>query len=350
MRLVIGLFKVNTQATQYLSAASRVENVRIAVEKTRFFTENLGTTFWKDLSAIRAIFLAPEYCFARSLPNLQGDHTFGTKRQMDEDYVRDKLRPVFGQLSNNFKNGLIVPGSVAWRKSIRPADKGQHQSIQAREAYRRNKYQQRLLAGANINLDEQVPFTQHTPVFPTAYKSPLDTRANLPSTADKSNWLQTAHYIAKNTAHCYYNGDCVYKYNKIGDFYEVSEDNTDVVMVPNKSTVSGTTGPAGRFMLGQYTFGISICYDQSLSVQQQGNVTVREPMQWTSGPVDIHILLSAHISPNMYCNYITNGGVLLSCSSMDDCNKVLLSSGTEVPPDRSESINGVGLDLYVLEA
>lgn len=299
---------------------------------------------------MRAIFLAPEYCFARSLANLQGDHTFGTKRQMEEDYVRDKLRPVFGALSNNFKNALIVPGTVAWRKSIVPSDKGQHASMQAREAYRRNKYQQRVQAGASVNLDENTPFTQHTPVFPPAYKSPLDTRGAIPSTADKSNWLQTAHYIAKNTAHCYYNGNCVYKYNKIGDFYEVSEDTADTVMVPNKSTVSGTTGPAGRFTLAGFSFGISICYDQSLSVQKQGNVTVREPIQWTSGPVDIHILLSAHITPDLYCNNLNQDGVLLSCSSQDECNKVLLSSGDEAPPDKTEDINGVKLDLYVLES
>jgi hypothetical protein len=357
MRFVIGLFKVNTQATQYLSAASRIENVSAAVQATKSYTENLGTAFWKDLSATRAVFLAPEYCFARSLPNLQGDHTFGSKRQMEEDYVKEKLRPVFGALSKNFKNALIVPGTVAWRKSIMPADGGKHGTRQDAADYRIAKYSQRIQNSADVNMFYQgptghnFPFTQGTTVFPDAFKRPDDTRPGVPTIGDKATWLQTAHYIAKNTAHCYYNGDCVYKYDKIGDFYEVSEATTDTVVVPNRgSNVSGATVGAGRFRLAGFDYGISVCYDQSLAMQNTGSVNVLEPLQKTAGAVDCHLLLSAHITPQVAAAHLTPGGYLLSCSSDDTCNRVIHASGAVLTPSKKLTVNNAaGLDLYVIE-
>src|SRR5215469_9172052 len=136
MKVVVALFNLNTQAMQYMSAASRVNHVSAAVEAAKSYTEGLGTAFWKDIHALRAIFLAPEYCFARSLPNLKGDHGFGDQRQMEEDYVKNNLRPVFAKLSSGFKNALIVPGSVAWRKSIVPKTDGKHGTPQQTAQHR----------------------------------------------------------------------------------------------------------------------------------------------------------------------------------------------------------------------
>ena len=353
MRIIVALYKVDTQATQNYSVATRINNVKQALEVHKSYTESIHTAFWKpEYSGLRAVFLAPEYCFARSVPQMHGDHTFGMKRQMEEDYVKDKLRPVFSVLSQNFKNALIVPGTVAWRKSIVPSSKGKHASIEAAEQYRRDKYEQRIQATANINLEynNNTPFTQNTPVFPTAFKKGDDTRPALPTAASKVQALQTAHYIAKNTAHCYYNGDCVYKYNKIGDFYEVCEDTTDTVIVPNRaSKVSGVTVGAGRFSVAGLSVGISICYDQSLSVQQAGPVQVLEPLQQTAVSVDIHILLSAHIPPALGAANLKPGGVLLSCSSSDTCNGVLAPGAGPFQPDYSQDINGSTLDIYQLD-
>jgi len=360
MRLVIGLFKINTTATQYLSPASRVRNVSDAVEETKSYTEGLGTAFWKDLSALRAVFLAPEYCFARSLPKLQGDHTFGTKRQMEEDYVHNSLRPTFGALSQSFQNALIVPGTVAWRKSILPASTTKYASPQAAAAARINKYQQRIQSSSNVNMPyltnpqdpstRNFPFTANTTVFPNDFKRKDDPRASVPTIADKVTALQTtAHYIAKNTAHCYYNGDCVYKYNKIGDFYEVSDADPSTVMVPNRSTVSGVAVGPGRFRVANLDFGISVCYDQSLSVDNAA-MRVLEPLQSTGGAVDFHLLLSASITPLLANNNLKPGGYLLSCSSAEDCNQVLESNGTKLKPKKQVPINNVAnLDLYVIE-
>ena len=161
----------------------------------------------------------------------------------------------------------------------------------------------------------------------------------------------TAHYIAKNTAHCYYNGDDIYNYNKIGDFYEVPEAQTDTVIVPNRGTVSGATTGAGRFKVGDLDFGISVCYDQSLVVQDTTkNVNPLEPLQKTAGAVDFHILLSAHISPNKDQANLKSGGSLLSCSSSKDCNKVIHATQGEIQRDDKEKIGGAhNLYLYQLE-
>jgi hypothetical protein len=348
MRLVVGLFKVNTQATQNVSVANRVEYVKAAVQELKRYAEPLEKLFKEpDAVELRAVFLAPEYAFARSVPR-GVDHAFGQRRQIEEDYVKNTWRPIFEDVSKGFKNALIVPGTVAWRKSATPGEPGKHSSVEEAEEYRRDKYSQRIFGTRNINLDQGFVFNVDTPVFPVGYKKPSDTRAALPSVRSKVIAMQSAHYIAKNTAHCYYNGKCVYKYNKIGDFYEVCEDTEDTIIVPNRtSKVSGATVSAGRFSAGGLDFGISICYDQSLSVQNSMNVNIVEPLQKTAGAVNIHILLSAYIEPDAGSANLKPGGLLLSCSSREKCNVVLFYNGLKLSYANQVDIKGMAkLDLY----
>ena len=357
MKMVVALFNINTQTIQNLDAASRVGYVCVAVIKAWEYVQGLGEDFWKDTPGMRAIFLSPEYCFARSVPSPFGNHGFGQKRQMEEDYVKNTLRPLFGQLSDSFKNALIVPGTVAWRKSIMPATGNRGDSPQEIADHRLDKYTDRLMSTKDTNLffrsnasdPGNYPFSYNTTPFPSAFKRPDDTRPGLPTLGDKILQLQTAHYIAKNTAHCFYNGDPVYNYNKIGDFYEVSEDDPDTINMPNRSTVSGTESGPGRFTVAGLDFGISICYDQSLSVQDVAQWTIT-PLQKTAAPVDFHILLSAHIPPDLSAANLKNGGYLLSCSSAKECNKVIHSTGGEIPRDHKVKIDGVhNLFLYKID-
>jgi hypothetical protein len=332
VKIVVALFNIDTQALQYMSADQRVREVSNAVERARDYTSSQGT-FWTDPSHLRAIFLAPEYCFARSLPNQKGDHRFGDQRQMDEDYVRNNLRPVFAKLSLGFKNALIVPGTVAWRKSIVPATDGKHGTPQQAAKYRIGKYTQRLQHSVDMSVNQEPDLrnTLDTTVFHNNFKRPDDPRASVNTFRDKIALLQKAHYIAKNTAHCYYNGDEVYKYNKIGDFYEIADPlSANAVNVPNRSTVSGTEVAAGRFSVAGLTFGISICYDQSLSVQDSSvEVKSTMPLQWTAGPVLFHILLSARIDPKAQAANLYDNGYLLSCSSWESLTTVLDARGSK---------------------
>jgi hypothetical protein len=140
----------------------------------------------------------------------------------------------------------------------------------------------------NMSMDPADTCTEHTTVFPNNFMRGDDPRASVDTTKDKVDRLKTARYIAKNTARCYYNGDCVYKYNKIGDFYEVPEQNPDTIMVPNRgSKVSGTSVRAGRSSVAGGDFGISICHDQSLSVTRRcwsSSAANRGTSSWQPNP------------------------------------------------------------------
>jgi hypothetical protein len=352
VKVVVALFNIDTQKSQYMSADQRVREVSKAVEHAREYTDSQGT-FWTDPSHLRAIFLAPEYCFARSLPNQKADHGFGDQRQIDEDYVKNNLRPVFANLSLGFKNALIVPGTVAWRKSIIPATDGKHGTVQQAAKYRIDKYTQRLQhsVDVNVNYKDNPRYTQNSTVFPDDFKRPDDPRTSVNTAGDKIAQLQKAHYIAKNTAHCYYNGDEVYKYNKIGDFYEITDPLTaNAVHVPNRSTVSGTEVSAGRFSVAGISFGISICYDQSLSVQDRSvEVKSTMPLQWTAGPVLFHILLSARIDPIAQAANLHDNGYLLSCSSWESLTTVLDARGSRAKRSRTEKLYPGILKLYKVD-
>ena len=125
--------------------------------------------------------------------------------------------------------------------------------------------------------------------------------------------------MARNTAYCYLNGRCLFKYNKIGDFHEVFHEvnkGPDTVHIPD-------SGP-GRFRIPstQIDFGICVCYDQSLSYFDPATQN-RRTLQFTANPVDVHVLLSAHIQPDFRAANLKPGGYLLSCSSADNCNTVM---------------------------
>src|SRR5258707_15440371 len=112
-----------------------------------------------------------------------------------------------------FRNALIVPGTPAWRKSVLPAEGRKGRTAPEVEQHRRQKYGQRIAATANVNMDTGVEFTANTPVFPPQYKRPDDLRPDLDTAQSKANLMQTARYIAKNTAFCFYNSAApVYKY------------------------------------------------------------------------------------------------------------------------------------------
>ena len=108
-------------------------------------------------------------------------------------------------------------------------------------------------------------------------------------------------------------------------------------------------GP-GRFRVANYDFGISICYDQSLSVQNVGAVRPLEPLQRSGVAVDFHLLLSASIGPQLGANNLKPGGYLLSCSSDSNYNQVLKADGTKLTHKKRVPINNIAdLDLYIIE-
>jgi hypothetical protein len=76
-----------------------------------------------------------------------------------------------------------------------------------------------------------------------------------------------------------------------------------------------------------------------------------EPLQKTAAPVDLHILLSAHIPPSSDAANLKPGGMMMSCSSKPECNAVLVFGGIPLKPHKQMNIKGVAkLDVYQIWA
>lgn len=278
---------------------------------------------------LRGIFLAPEYMFSRAISGLsynggafrkiqfgtdplvddrRGEHRFGERRQMEQP-EQEKVRVLFEELSQRCQGLLLIPGTVAWRKPL-PVDR-------ALRLQKTCQYAGVLFRTADINM-EAVPgrVPVNWPVFNPQYS--LTPQKPVHTPLAKTYKLGTAAYVARNTAYCYLDGQCLFKYNKIGDFHEVFHELTtgpDTVHIPD-------SGP-GRFRVPgtQLDFGISVCYDQSLTFTDPGTQN-RYGLQYGATPVDVHVLLSASITPNFGAANLKARGYLLSCSSAHDCNDV----------------------------
>jgi predicted amidohydrolase len=340
------LYEVNTQHIQFQSLATRINNLTAAVEAASAYVDRALTP--GGFSPLRAIFLAPEYLFSRAiaaaLPSQtssgfrkirfgverRGEQKWGERRQMGEEETV-KLRVRFASLSTAFTNALLIPGSVAWRKLIA--------SQQAQV-----KYQNRIKATTNINALEtkgQI-FTRYTKVFPESAESEL---RYVHSPLDKFNYLETATYAAKNTAHCCFNGATIFKYNKIGDFHEV-QDGPDTVHIPAVE--------AGRFAIPSVpslSFGIAICYDQSLSAQfdQEDGRLWSGNLQYTQAAVDLHVLLSACIEPHLQNSHLKPGGYLLSCLSRPAFNRVIRQGTGDLKPMHGMEVGGSKMEFFLLK-
>ena len=342
-RVYVALFKANTQDIQYWQTEKRAQAMAAALAKLARYVENRAPIV-DNMHRVRCVFLAPEYMFAQ--PLWARDHSASTQRQLGA-LDTTLLRAFFAQQSRAFPNALLVPGTVAWRKPLVVASDADviHAKAQAkglsdeayRDNYRRAKYVKRLTDAAVIHYPYAAD-TQYntgeplkTLVSPSAYKLPS---TQIYSYGQKVEQLASATYIAKNTAHCYYNGACIAKYNKIGDFHEVL-DGTATVHIPSPR--------AGRFTCGSVRFGISVCYDQSLwRYAESGSVM----LQQTEEAVDFHILLSAHIDPVITSANLLADGHILSCSSKDGSNQVLTRAGTSLEPVAREKFSDIEMDVY----
>jgi predicted amidohydrolase len=339
-RVIVALFKADTQSCQNLTIQQRMTAMKKAIDALKVYVDK-QEPLEDNEHRIRCIFLAPEYMFANKIDNK--DHGQGDRRQI-EAADNHTLRNFFAEISANFKNALIIPGSVAWRKPLKAdgdPDRMKQKALTKgmtledyQDKYRRDKYKKALFGAIDVIYTQKELSGSD---WWNNLVSPLDYANGRPVYSYGQKWYQldTATYIAKNTAHCYYNGRCIAKYNKIGDYHEVLH-GTDTVHIPNPL--------AGRFDCGGMRFGVSICYDQSLS--RMGNGGPWKGLQYTADPVDFHILLSAHIPPATGSANLLDEGFLLSCSSSDGCNKVISKGGVEVARKVTGSYDGIAMDVY----
>ena len=314
MKLKVGMLRYDTQRWQSEKTSLRLMRMEVALEELEVA---MAHDRFDPSQPLHAVFLSPEYMFARRTPPEFNDHTRAHVRQMEVER-RDKLLDRLRELSVQHPRILIVPGTVAWRKPI--------DSAQDKFLGKITKYATRLHEASRFN-------NQHVSGKPLGsytlfgLEDSLPERLPVPTHDAKLDHLLSATYVARNTAYCWLGGRCLYKYHKIGDFYEVIHQGAggvDTVHVPAREV--------GRFPAVGLDISISICADQSMADIQKLESGELVFMQKTRDPVDIHILLSANIQPAVsLANLKPKDSVLLSCSSHDDYNSAWQVSGARLP-------------------
>lgn len=332
MRIKIGLLNYNTQEHQSDALAARM--ARIAQGMWDLERE-LSPHVLPGSQPLRGVLLAPEYMFAR--PAAGQDHAFGEQRQLEQADA-DGVRRAMEALSARYPGILLVPGTVAWRKPVpQDLENGWARKIPKYTAILEDASRYNSHYGTSGSWDPM-----DWEAFPPADARP-GSGGYVVTARDKVLALtQPGAYVARNTAFCFLNGRCIFKYHKIGDYHEVlhwGANGLDTVNLPSRYP--------GRFKAGGLEFGLSICYDQSLSQMDlvQGRGFIPQRMQKTADPVDVHILLSAWIPPHVSQVNLKRDGLLLSCSSNPACN-VIYSGDVDLAlmPDSADN----AMDIYDL--
>jgi hypothetical protein len=113
MKIIVALFKVNTQVIQFYSLYDRTLTLRRVIGVV--FDELRWLNPPNPAGGVRGIFLAPEYLFAEPTTNGHVGHQQGDRRHMDQQEM-EKLRQEFHGLSVPRSGLLLIPGTVAWRE------------------------------------------------------------------------------------------------------------------------------------------------------------------------------------------------------------------------------------------
>ena len=124
---------------------------------------------------------------------------------------------------------------------------------------------------------------------------------------------------------CYYEGRLVFKYHKIGDFHEVQTDTNETVNIPSEY--------AGRFSIGDLTFGIEICYDHYFQQIIQNT------------PVDVQLLLSAYTQ--VQGGNLKPGGCIAHACSQNQYSAIWTTdNGWNEKPIFEDGIGGWPFRIY----
>lgn len=324
------LIKFDTQSHQSISIEERL---RFLKDCAVYAQNKLQTKPLTHPSAhFKGILLAPEYFFAA--PVGSGNHQLGDVRQLDEDQKLAIQLRILEISAQDAPDLLIVPGTIAWRKPLdrsfntfaqRQRQKKPHisdmdlhilWSIKEGFVPRREKAVQQIqrtakhLYKAKLNFYQPQHHSYYTegtlPQSPPGFNLPGTTN-QVRTPGQKISGIQgTATHMARSTAYAFLNGKQVAKYHKQGDFFEVLSDVDNNVFVPGPYSKEGLTP---EFSLGGLSFGIEVCYDHGL-----GALKARR-----NSTVDVHILLSAHLSASQHSNRAKTGGCLAHASSKFSC-------------------------------
>lgn len=325
MEFVVGLWSVDTlqssftladvnQRIEWLAKALKALNDRVSREK------------FPKAQTVRGIFLAPEYFLAHKKKK-SGDATQWDAERTISAVQRDSCVQRICKLSKNYPNILIIPGSIAWKKTFE------------RDA-RDKKTTDRRLRGIGhiehyINLDNNYHIGGTT-----ARKLDIDgTITYRPSMAAKKEIVRgnsftenvkgkifhtekMIKYYMRNTAYVFHNGNIIYKYHKLGDFFE-SINTSDTVFIPSqRSPIVSIQVTASQKM----TFGFEICLDHNLGTL---NAISKDT---GAAPLDFHTICSASVENEINNMCMRDGGYMLHASSEQQSTAIYERVGSDKRP------------------
>lgn len=322
-KLIAAVWSVDTKNIQGMALASRINELKQAVgEAAEVVRRLVGKTGASLGDTPLGVFVAPEYMFAH--PVSSGDHNTGDMRHITEA-EKSALLVELTTLSNLHPCLLLIPGTIAWRKTFdrvgakqtstktgmpKPLSR-QEKAVRALETYATDMQlgMRHRLAGRRTSLG--------------------GTQYNAQTTSEKVAEVRapTAMYMARNTAYVLLNGAVVLKYNKRGDYHEVVEAGHETIHIPGSQmgrfqvqpvqSVSKPGVPPPR----PITFGLEICLDHAYGTAR------RDLPVHAGGEVDIHIVSSAMVSIGNERLVCKPGGYLIHACSHLSWSKVMRKNG-----------------------
>jgi hypothetical protein len=333
--LNVALWSRATDKRQFDINEKRLEDLREALGACQSFFARVGKG-----QNVRGLFVAPEYFFAATNAGL-ADRSFHLRGviETEKDYIVQQLLAI--SKKPEFRGVLIIPGTIAWWKSLDrtpdqnfkrdPATNERTRQLKAdisadgRKRSVSNAIDKARRAGAGTGCriatetlrqrvrESKLPRTTPYP----ADKKPPNPMANLqdvdwdvavevdrvlqddtqlalygpinllargnPSTLDSYNLLQagTAERVLKNTAFVFLDGKIVFKYNKMNDFHEALSGDGKLIFCPGSKP--------GFTTINGIDVGLEICLDHAVGALQKSLTLANAPS------VHLHIVTSASV-------------------------------------------------------
>lgn len=322
-KLIAAVWSVNTKYIQNIALAIRMNELKEAVGKADEAVMRIARETGASLGDTPlGVFVAPEYMFAH--PIGRRDHNTGDRRHINEA-EKSALLVELKALSTAYPRLLLIPGTIAWRKTFDRAGAKQNSTTTGMPKLisRRDKAVAALGTYATdmrLTVDDQLA-GRRTSLGGTAY--------NAPTTTEKVAEVRAAAatYMARNTAYVLLNGAVVLKYNKRGDYHEVVQAGHDTIHIPGSQMGRFQVQPVqsvpqpGVQTPRPITFGLEICLDHAYETAK------RDFAAHGAGEVDLHIVSSAMVSIDNARLVCKPGGYLIHACSHRPWSKVMRKNG-----------------------
>ncbi len=305
MDFLIGLWSVPTADTTF-TAADVNQRITALESAIKHLSDEVGKETFAPDQKICGIFIAPEYFLAH-----QDAEKVVSSRAIERTIdvgERDACVELIRNFSTKHKNVLIVPGTIAWKKTFA------RNGTDPKTTDRRIRGARHLEYYTNLDARQKLAGMQaRTNAGKGYYRPSAPTRRDMilgnptSETVGSSTFTTGGNikYYMRNTAYAFHDGKVVYKYHKRGDFFE-SVNTTETVFIPSfKRPVVSLLVDSTHLM----SFGFEICLDHNIEMLKR---VIKD--QNISDP-DFHIICSASVSNDTSNMCMRSGGFMLHASS-----------------------------------